>query len=120
MTAPQKHWYLIAYDVRDERRLRRVHYYLRKQATAVQKSVFIIHTDPGHLSEVEDALRDRTDPRVDDLRLYAIPGPAAVWAAGAQARAFNGLYGPGADTGTHGIGARLRHWVKGLIGRDAA
>lgn len=120
MTAPKRHWYLIAYDVRDERRLRRVHYYLRKRATALQRSVFIVHTDQEGLSEVEQGLRERADPRVDDLRLYAIPGPAAVWAAGAQSLAFDGLYGPEDSTHAPGIGRRLRDWVKGLMGREVA
>jgi len=120
MTAPKHHWYLIAYDVRDERRLKRLHSYLRKQATAVQKSVFALYTDAAGLAEVERGLRARADPKVDDLRLYAIPGPAALWAAGAQARAFAGLYGPQGASQVPSVGTRLRQWVKGLMGREAA
>jgi CRISPR-associated protein Cas2 len=85
MTLPLKHWYLIAYDVRDPKRLRKVHYTLRKQALAVQKSVFIIHTDLATLAQLEAQLRERVVEREDDLRLYAIPNPAALWAAGQQA-----------------------------------
>ena len=116
MTAPKRHWYLIAYDVRDEQRLKRLHYHLRKQAAAVQKSVYMIYTDSAGLAELEQGLLARTDPKVDDLRLYAIPGPAALWVAGTQEHAFTGLYGPSEP----GVGARLRRWFKGLIGWEAA
>lgn len=119
MTLPLKHWYLIAYDVRDAKRLRKVHYYLRKQALAVQKSVFIIHADRETLAAVQDGLRRRVVERDDDLRLYAIPGPASLWAAGQQAQRLAGLYG--GDTDTQGARpGRLRRWFKGLFAQEAA
>jgi CRISPR-associated protein Cas2 len=120
MTTPTHHWYLIAYDIRDERRLKRLHYYLRKRATAVQKSVFAINTDAAGLAAVERGLRARADPKVDDQRLYAIPGPAALWVAGAQSRAFTGLYGAQGPGQAPSVGARLRQWLTGLMGREAA
>lgn len=115
MTLPRKHWYLIAYDVRDPKRLRQVHYYLRKRALAVQKSVFAIEADPDLLSEVEAGLRARADGRKDDLRLYAVPGPGAIWAAGRQASRLAGLH----SARTEG-GSRVRRWFQGLFGREAA
>ncbi|WP_295391577.1 CRISPR-associated endonuclease Cas2 [uncultured Thiodictyon sp.] len=117
MTAPLKHWYLIAYDVRDPKRLRKVHYYLRKQALAVQKSVFIVHTDLAQLAVIQDELRARVVERDDDLRLYAIPGPAALWAAGVQAQHLAGLYGGESGAAQPG---RLRRWFQGLLGQEAA
>jgi CRISPR-associated protein Cas2 len=117
MTVPRRHWYLIAYDVRDPKRLRRVHYYLRKRAQAVQKSVFILDADAAGLVEIETGLRALVDTREDDLRRYAIPGPAAIWAAGCQAARVSGLHSghPGA-----GGGSRVRRWFQGLFGREAA
>lgn len=120
MTTPKRHWYLIAYDVRDPRRLQRLHYYLRKHATALQESVFMIQADATALAEVEKGIRARTDPRVDDLRLYAIPSPAAVWAAGAQASVLQGCYAPTGSGEATRVSARLSKWVRGLIGRAAA
>lgn len=119
MTLPLKHWYLIAYDVRDPKRLRKVHYYLRKQALAVQKSVFIIHTDLATLARIEGQLRQRVVEREDDLRLYAIPTPAALWAAGQQAERLSGLYGGDAKT-TGARPGRLRRWFEGLFAPEAA
>jgi hypothetical protein len=69
---------------------------------------------------VERGLRQRADPRVDDLRLYAVPGPAAIWAAGTQTHAFDGLYASRDGNESPGIGARLRRWVKSLTGQEAA
>jgi len=119
MTAPLKHWYLIAYDVRDPKRLRQVHYYLRKHALAVQKSVFIVHTDLAQLAVIQDGLRARVLERDDDLRLYAIPGPAALWAAGQQARRLAGLY-DGTSEHRPAHPGRLRRWFSGLFGQEAA
>jgi len=84
---------VIAYDIREPRRLRRVHYYLRKQALVLQKSVFAIEIDPRHLEEVLGQVRDLADARKDDIRLYAIPGPAALWSAGQQEHKLAGLHG---------------------------
>jgi CRISPR-associated protein Cas2 len=125
MTAPIKHWYLVAYDVRAPKRLRRVHYYLRKRALAVQKSVFAMETDSGALAEVQKGLLAIADPREDDLRLYSIPGPAAVWTAGKQGQRFEGLYGahdaarpqPAAGDAKR---SRMGRWIQGLFGREAA
>ena len=116
MTAPRKHWYIIAYDIRNPRRLRRIHYYLRKRALAVQKSVFAIETDREQLAEIEQGLLRIADVNRDDLRLYAIPAPAAMWVAGCQAARMQGLHsGPPVATGS-----RARRWFQGLFGREAA
>ena len=96
----------------------RVHYYLRKHALAVQKSVFMLQIDPKGLAEIEAELRARVKALDDDLRLYAIPGPAALWTAGQQGVRMSGLYGD--DTPGQGNGGRLRHWFKGLFGQEAA
>lgn len=116
MTTPRKHWYLIAYDVRSPKRLQRVHYYLRKQALAVQKSVFMVQTDASGLAEIERQLRQRVNTTEDDLRLYAIPGPSTLWAAGRQGERVAGLYGGIAEQQNGGV----RQWFKGLFGREAA
>lgn len=117
MTAPLKHWYLIAYDVRHPKRLHRVQRYLSRQALALQESVFLLQVDAGQLRDCEQRLRQLADPREDDLRLYAIPGPAALWAAGRQTKAAAGLFGGQAGPPE---GGRLRRWFQGLFGREAA
>ncbi len=112
-----KHWSLIAYDVREPKRLRRIHAYLRKHALALQQSVFMIETDDRHLQEILDEVRARADNRDDDIRLYAIPNPASVWAAGKQVTKGFGLYGPEPHLAS---GSRMSRWFKGLFGKEAA
>jgi len=112
-----KHWYLIAYDIREPKRLRRVHYCLRKQALALQKSVFAIETDPRHLEEVLAQVHDLAAPNEDDIRLYAIPGPAALWTAGQQEHKLAGLHG--GETATR-EGSLIKRLFDGLFRREAA
>lgn len=117
MTNPRQHWYLIAYDVREPRRLRRVHAYLRKRALAMQRSVFIIQTDSAGLTALEAGLRELVDARADDLRRYPIPSPATLWLAGRQGERLAGLH----DGATPAPRARrLGRWLKDLLGREAA
>ena len=112
-----KHWSLIAYDIREPKRLRRIHRTLRKQAMAVQQSVFIIETDERHLEALLGDLRAQANNRDDDIRLYAIPNPAALWTAGTQCDKGVGLYTAAPSrSAAHGVG----RWLKGLFGRDAA
>lgn len=119
MTAPKRHWYLIAYDIRDPRRLRRLHYYLRKRAIAVQESVFALHADANQLADIEQGMLQYIDAREDDLRLYAIPAPAAIWAAGVQSAAFEGLYGAKTPMASSDQ-SHLGRWLDRLISRQAA
>lgn len=112
-----KHWYLIAYDIREPKRLRRVHYCLRKQALALQKSVFAIETDPIHLEEVLARVREIADAHEDDIRLYSIPGPAALWTAGQQEHKLTGLHG--GETAAR-EGSLIKRLFAGLFRREAA
>ncbi len=87
-----KQWHLLAYDVRDEKRLRKLHYYLRKQAMPVQKSVFLVHCTNTELNDILQGVRERVHLRDDDIRLYPINSPHSIWAAGQQHQAVQGLY----------------------------
>ena len=111
------HWSLIAYDIRDPKRLRRVHGYLRKRAQALQLSVFLIKANETELDAILAGVRARADNREDDIRLYAVADPAAIWSAGTQSAAVAGLYGAQPEA-TRPVGlAGLFH---GLFGRRAA
>lgn len=80
--ATPRTWYLLAYDIRDPKRLQRVHYYLRKRALAAQQSVFFLHVTDAELERMLDAVAARTDRHRDDVRAYPISHPADVWLAG--------------------------------------
>lgn len=75
-------WHLIAYDIRDPRRLRRVQYRLAKQAIAVQQSIYLFQGEPAALDALLDLLARYMDRHVDDLRAYPIEHPDALWMHG--------------------------------------
>ncbi|HFQ90150.1 MAG TPA: CRISPR-associated endonuclease Cas2, partial [Desulfobulbus sp.] len=41
MAKPRKQWYLLAYDIRNPRRLQRTHAFVKKLGIPLQKSVFL-------------------------------------------------------------------------------
>ncbi|GGY39171.1 hypothetical protein GCM10011297_10470 [Bacterioplanes sanyensis] len=65
-------WYLIAYDIRDVKRLRRVHRFLRAEGIAVQESVFAWYGDGRQLNDLQKQLRQLIDERYDDVRGYRL------------------------------------------------
>lgn len=72
-------YYLIAYDVRCARRLRRVHRRLSREGLAVQYSVFLCPAEVfGSLwHELQDLIADE-----DDLRAYPVNHLRELWLAG--------------------------------------
>ncbi|HGG59979.1 MAG TPA: CRISPR-associated endonuclease Cas2 [Gammaproteobacteria bacterium] len=86
----RKNWFIIAYDIRDPKRLRRVHYYLKKRALMAQRSVYLYKGDAGALGKIEKSLRKMTDSREDDIRLYPVRSPDALWEAGPRPGALQG------------------------------
>ena len=57
-----------------------------------------------------------TNSYEDDVRLYAIPGPSDVWAAGRQARMLEGLHSGEPAARRHSV---LKRLFKGLFQREA-
>lgn len=70
MSQPQ--WQLIVYDIRHEKRLRRVHRLLQRCAFALQASVFAWHGDYRQLQCLKKALARLIDPKEDDVRGYPL------------------------------------------------
>ncbi|MCH9698999.1 MAG: CRISPR-associated endonuclease Cas2 [Gammaproteobacteria bacterium] len=87
-----KQWYVITYDVREIKRLQKVHYFLKKRAIALQNSVFLLHANQKKLQIILAGIHERVNGRVDDVRLYPVIHPNAIWAAGLQINALQGLY----------------------------
>ncbi len=78
---PQKGTYLFTYDIKDPRRLRKVHDRLKKPGLAIQYSVFLID---GHrqmqdtFNQIADIVEDEDDVRV----YYRIKGHQSLWLNG--------------------------------------
>jgi CRISPR-associated protein Cas2 len=76
-------WFL-AYDIRQPRRLRRVHRCVRREGLALQYSGFAVPGDAQRLQALLDKLAGIIDARVDDVRAYHLPARCQVWSLGRQ------------------------------------
>ena len=83
MRHQQKAW-LVAYDIREPRRLRRVHRQLRKEGVPAQYSVFTVEADDVQIAHLLEKLTALIDERVDDVRAYHLPASCTVWSLGSQ------------------------------------
>ncbi|MFB6259759.1 MAG: CRISPR-associated endonuclease Cas2 [Thiohalorhabdaceae bacterium] len=78
----RKTWHIVAYDVRDPRRLQRVHRFLRKRGLAAQESVFLVKAGNRQLQDLLNGLGGIIDRRRDDVRTYPVAHPGALWLSG--------------------------------------
>ena len=65
--------YIICYDIANPRRLGRIHRALKKQAIAVQYSVFLFSGTEEQLQRCLNQLQTLMDVRYDDIRAYPLP-----------------------------------------------
>lgn len=85
MALNQPRNWLIAYDIADPRRLRRVHRFLTSQAVPVQYSVFATRAAPMKTGLIRAGLAEIIDERDDDVRIYPVPEPADLTVFGRKA-----------------------------------
>jgi len=65
---------LIAYDIRDPRRLGQVFRFLKGAAIPIQYSVFLqIEASRREMADVEERLIQLLDANEDDVRIYPLP-----------------------------------------------
>jgi CRISPR-associated protein Cas2 len=110
---PRKNWHLLAYDIRDPRRLQRVHRFLTDHGLAAQESVFVVRASRDELSAILDGLGAIIDRRRDDVRTYPVAHPGALWLSGPNPLA-------GLKDGRQGrrkAGRKARPATGGLLGR---
>lgn len=65
--------YLIAYDIRDPRRLTRVYKLCKRLGLHLQYSVFLVRANPRQIDDLARELETLIHPRRDDIRIYPIP-----------------------------------------------
>lgn len=73
MALNQPRRWLIAYDLRDDRRIARVHRLLNKVAVPVQYSVFAARGSQAAMRQLARQIETLIDADVDDVRMYPIP-----------------------------------------------
>ena len=76
--------WMVAYDIRCPRRLRRVHAFLKARSVWVQYSVFVVTANAQQLGEIRAALEDLIDTKVDDVRIYRVPQSPCLATLGHQ------------------------------------
>lgn len=84
MALNQQRGWLIAYDIRNPRRLARVHRFLKREAVPVQYSVFAARGSLADMRRLAEELRGRIDERTDDIRIYPIPDNPLVYTFGTK------------------------------------
>ncbi len=112
-------WYLIAYDIADPRRLRKVHKTLRRDAVPLQQSVFLVQCDRRGIGRLMDEIASLMHRQDDDLRAYPIPAPGKIWLRGQGVLSGN-LLAPGAQGQAQGETPPKRGWWRRLVGADQA
>lgn len=85
MVLTARRTWLIAYDIREPRRLRRVHAYLREQAVPVQYSVFVTRCTSKQVADIRARLSEIIDHKADDVRIYQVPDQAQIVVLGVKA-----------------------------------
>lgn len=73
MAEKKRRLYIVCYDIREPKRLSRVHRYLSRRGVAMQYSVFLVYTHSVGLSRILDGLNGIIEPRRDDVRAYPLP-----------------------------------------------
>lgn len=84
MTLTAETTWLIAYDVRDPKRLRRMHRFLSDNAVWVQYSVFVARMSAQRLGMLRASLGKLIDADADDVRVYRVPERAEISTLGMQ------------------------------------
>ena len=80
----RKGWYLVGYDIAHPRRLAKIHYLLKKEGLATQRSLFFVHATETGINSILDKIALIMVLREDDLRAYPVTKPEAVWTNGSN------------------------------------
>ena len=75
----KRRWWIIAYDIKQHRRLGRVHRLLKKQALAQQRSVFLCRLNQAQLDRLLTEVSTEIDCDEDDVRVYPLRSQSDVW-----------------------------------------
>ncbi len=98
--------WLVAYDIADPRRLRRVHRAMREHGVPLQYSVFLVEKTPAQVQHLRDELEECIHPRWDDIRIYRLPRRPSLETLGRKAL----------PAGVDLIDSSLACWLQGKAG----
>jgi len=101
-----KGWYLLAYDITDPKRLRRIQRVTAAKALFLQRSVYLFKGTGKRLHDLIAEARPLLDIDLDDLRVYALSGPADLWFLSGPMPPL-----PGMNPAAKGVGLWRRLWT---------
>lgn len=79
-----EHNWLVAYDIADEKRLVRLHRYIKKRAVPVQYSVFLMRATHPAMERMVSEMEELIERARDDVRVYLLPSRIDVETRGRQ------------------------------------
>lgn len=65
--------HLVCYDIKNNRRLQRIHRFLKNQGITLQYSVFLLYLKASECEALVEQLRLLIDESCDDVRVYTLP-----------------------------------------------
>lgn len=87
--------YVLAYDVRDRRRLYRVHRSMSRKTIFLQRSVYLFQGTGAALLEILEEVGPLLEDGIDDLRVYALASLDDLWVLCGATPPVTGLLGRG-------------------------
>ena len=96
--------WLLAHDIADPKRLRKVWRVMRKVGVPLQYSLYLLRGNRRAIDKTLDQLRDLIDNKSDDLRVYPLGENTRLWGLGTQ-------FSDGGNTLTDELIDRLRRQV---------
>ena len=78
-TYPEDGWFLVTYDIRDARRLRRVQRVTGRFAAFLQRSVYLFVGPGARLRALTEEVLPLLAGGEDDVRIYPLSGPDDLW-----------------------------------------
>jgi CRISPR-associated protein Cas2 len=76
--------WLVAYDIADPRRLRRVYKTVRREGASVQYSAYSVTTDSDGIDDLMQRVNGLLKKASDDVRAYHLPDRCHIWTLGRQ------------------------------------
>lgn len=98
--------WLLAYDIAEPARLRRVHRHVRGEGVPLQYSVFLLEKTPRQVLRLRDELAELIDPVRDDVRIYRLPSRPDMETLGRS----------NLPEGVDLVGAAIACWLKDCAG----
>lgn len=83
--------YLICYDIREPKRLKKVYNQMKSWGLHLQYSVFFCTLSRNQLKELRTVLDSIIDPLNDDIRIYPLPSRPEVLVLGCGDRVPEGV-----------------------------